>query len=156
MLYLRHILAKMRGYTAIAQTSGFKKRLNKISISGDNDNKWRTYTLSLWPVILVQALLFSTAFALGYLCTHKTGMIRPRMEELVQLGSVAQMFEYNRTYSSPPSNETNGAWIDLFPKRSGFIEHPVLVPNLSVVAVFHQLHCIVCRFTGVGVCAKTY
>ena len=145
MFDLRHVIAKVEGYTLIAQSSRSKRPLNDMSPSGDNDTKWRTYR-SLWPIILIQALLLSSAFSLGYFRPQEMRTVQTQMDELVSIGSVERIFEYDRMYSSSPSNETNRAWIDLFPSNSGFIEHPVLAPNLSVVAVFHQLHCIVCRF----------
>ncbi|PSN75083.1 hypothetical protein BS50DRAFT_480838, partial [Corynespora cassiicola Philippines] len=51
-------------------------------------------------------------------------------------------FKYNDTFSLPPDNYTNTAWDDIFPPGAGFITHPQFSPNISGLAVFHQLHCI--------------
>ncbi|KAF2750982.1 hypothetical protein M011DRAFT_396168, partial [Sporormia fimetaria CBS 119925] len=51
-------------------------------------------------------------------------------------------FKYNRTYTLPPTNETNAAWNDIFPNGAGFVQHPTLAPNTSGIAIFHQLHCL--------------
>ncbi len=70
---------------------------------------------------------------------------------------------YNLTYTKEPSPETDAAWDSMFPSKhfavnlqpyvvltSGaegvdFVKHPTVSPNLSGLAVFHELHCVVCN-----------
>ena len=94
---------------------------------------------------LYQLLALLTAFSLGYLIAQQRHITTPNLSStsLQTSAPTRQLFAYNRTFSSPPSNITNQAWIDLFPAHHGFLVHPTLAPNLSVVAVFHQLHCVV-------------
>ncbi|KAG8531256.1 uncharacterized protein KY384_004614 [Bacidia gigantensis] len=61
---------------------------------------------------------------------------------LPSAGNLHYPLIYNITYSSPPSPETNKAWDDLFPPMVGFVQHPTIAPNLSGLAVFHELHCL--------------
>ena len=60
------------------------------------------------------------------------------------VNTISEIFRYNRTFSSGPSNITNQAWTQLFPNEGGFFKHPVIAPKRSTFAVFHQLHCLVC------------
>jgi len=57
-------------------------------------------------------------------------------------GNQLETWIYNRTFSSAPTNETELAWREIFPKGRGFIHHPTLAPNISGIAVFHELHCL--------------
>ncbi|KAF2466311.1 uncharacterized protein BDR25DRAFT_237348, partial [Lindgomyces ingoldianus] len=57
-------------------------------------------------------------------------------------GSIKTNFHYNRAFSYPPDAKTDAAWGSIFPRGFGFIQHPVLAPNQSGIAVFHQLHCL--------------
>ena len=93
--------------------------------------------------IFYQLTAMLIAFSLGFLVAVKLGSIAAKNHGPVVPSSSKQLFIYNRTFANPPSATTNQAWTDLFPTRGGFLVHPMLAPNLSVVAVFHQLHCIV-------------
>jgi len=53
------------------------------------------------------------------------------------------LFKYERLFGEKPSNDSNSAWDELFPKRGGFFSHPKIAPQRSAYAVFHQLHCLV-------------
>ena len=59
------------------------------------------------------------------------------------MGTTSQVFRYNRTYGSAPSNLTNAAWAALLPEQGGFFKHPSIAPERSAFSVFHQLHCLV-------------
>ena len=67
---------------------------------------------------------------------------------------------YNLTYTKEPSPESDAAWDSMFPSKPwtlshaashsyfkaegvGFVKHPELSPNLSGLAIFHELHCVV-------------
>lgn len=83
-------------------------------------------------------------------------------------GTVTQIWTYNRTFSNPPSKDTDAAWKSIFPREfkarlmvqnirqskerkltartkggRGFFSHPSLHVNISGIAVFHELHCLV-------------
>ncbi|ORY05913.1 hypothetical protein BCR34DRAFT_490529, partial [Clohesyomyces aquaticus] len=60
----------------------------------------------------------------------------------VPAGSIKKTFYYNRMFSYPPDAKTDAAWDSVYPRGLGFIHHPVLAPNQSGLAVFHQLHCL--------------
>lgn len=57
-------------------------------------------------------------------------------------GTVTQVWTYNRTFSNPPSKDTDAAWKSIFPRGRGFFSHPSLHVNISGIAVFHELHCL--------------
>ncbi|KAL4935902.1 hypothetical protein BDV06DRAFT_233879 [Aspergillus oleicola] len=42
----------------------------------------------------------------------------------------------------PPEGGPEPVWDELIPDGLGYTVHPDLSPNMSVVAVFHQLHCL--------------
>lgn len=77
---------------------------------------------------------------------------------------------YNKTYTLEPTPKINEAWDNMFPSRSfsspegsaeymahreilegkGFIQHPEISPNISGIAVFHELHCVVSRLLPIA------
>ncbi|MCJ1474998.1 hypothetical protein MMC13_003658 [Lambiella insularis] len=48
---------------------------------------------------------------------------------------------YNQTFTQP-GPAADSAWESMFPRGLGFVKHPTIAPNHSVLAVFHQLHCM--------------
>ena len=61
----------------------------------------------------------------------------------MQVNTRSEVFRYNRTFGEASSNSSNAAWSELFPKQGGFFKHPIIAPQRSAFAVFHQLHCLV-------------
>ncbi|KAI1294308.1 hypothetical protein F5Y03DRAFT_373352 [Xylaria venustula] len=57
-------------------------------------------------------------------------------------GDVDAVFRYQKKFTMHPDNETNALWDSVFPRGRGFIQHPVISPDVHCLAVFHQLHCI--------------
>ncbi|MDI1485618.1 MAG: hypothetical protein OHK93_003807 [Ramalina farinacea] len=57
-------------------------------------------------------------------------------------GNVRYPMVYNLTYTREPTDETNAAWDAMFPTGVGFVKHPEISPELSGIAVFHELHCV--------------
>ncbi|KAL4860740.1 hypothetical protein BDV12DRAFT_208890 [Aspergillus spectabilis] len=49
---------------------------------------------------------------------------------------------YPEFESAPPEAGSEPVWDALIPDGLGYIIHPDLSPNISVIAVFHQLHCL--------------
>ena len=54
-------------------------------------------------------------------------------------------WEHNLTFTQKPTPESEAAWNSIVPVGRGFIHHPELAPFISNIAVFHQLHCLVCK-----------
>ena len=54
------------------------------------------------------------------------------------------VFEYDPSFQDQQSPSIDEKWRGLFPKREGFFTHPTIAPQRSALAVFHQLHCLVC------------
>ncbi len=59
-------------------------------------------------------------------------------------GEIHQVWQHNLTFSQSPTLESESAWASTVPVGRGFIHHPELAPFISGIAVFHQLHCLVC------------
>ena len=83
----------------------------------------------------------------GLDCELLRRLVRPNRIEGDLTGLLVKMephvFQYNRSFSYPPSNITNRAWRDIFPQEGGFFIHPTIAPTRSTFSVFHQLHCLV-------------
>ena len=62
---------------------------------------------------------------------------------MTKVPSRKDIFYHNRTFGAAPSNVSDAAWNSIFPEQGGFFKHPVLAPQRSAWAVFHQLHCLV-------------
>ena len=61
------------------------------------------------------------------------------------IGDISRPLIYNQTFTLAPSPDTDKAWDDIFPTGKGFVKHPSIAPQLSGLAVFHQIHCVVCE-----------
>ena len=137
---------KMKGYTAVTQDPDHQKgTINQrdplMDLSYDFRRAKKYFT---GRGILYQLIVLLVVFSLGYLVGRHIDATGFKSRDSIILRPSRELFTYNRTFTNPPSDVTNQAWADLFPARGGFLVHPTLAPNLSVVAVFHQLHCIVC------------
>ncbi|GAD93056.1 hypothetical protein AOR_1_1484164 [Paecilomyces variotii No. 5] len=44
--------------------------------------------------------------------------------------------------AAPPPSGPESVWNDIIPNGLGYIKHPELAPEFSVIGVFHQLHCL--------------
>ncbi|OTA99910.1 hypothetical protein M426DRAFT_66888, partial [Hypoxylon sp. CI-4A] len=60
------------------------------------------------------------------------------------LGDVPSIFQYHKEYAMRPSEESQQSWESLFPRKCGhgFVRHPTISPDMTGVAVYHQLHCL--------------
>ena len=65
------------------------------------------------------------------------------LSDVCTVSTEMEVFRYNRTFGSAPSDLTDRAWDALFPEQGGFFKHPTIAPQRSAFAVFHQLHCLV-------------
>ena len=57
-------------------------------------------------------------------------------------GDLSYPMIYNITYTQN-SPSSNSLWDAMFPRGVGFVKHPSISPDLSGLAVFHELHCVV-------------
>jgi len=55
--------------------------------------------------------------------------------------------QFDKTFPQRPNEESDAAWASLFPEKLGFVQHPVLAPNVAGIAAFHELHCLVSTST---------
>lgn len=101
-------------------------------------------TMKMWSTIHVLLMILATTalsggagFAIGVVSLRSTGR-----ELMAPAGEVRFPMVYNRTFSQPPSPESDAAWASMFPEGVGFVKHPKISPELSGVAVFHELHCV--------------
>ncbi|KAF7867203.1 hypothetical protein EAF04_005286 [Stromatinia cepivora] len=92
--------------------------------------------------ILVISLTVLIAVLVGFFLGRISLRVQNARDLLEPAGDHDETWVYNRTFSGPPSNETELAWRSIFPKGRGFIHHPSLAPNISGIAVFHELHCL--------------
>ncbi|KAL8729370.1 MAG: hypothetical protein Q9166_004763 [cf. Caloplaca sp. 2 TL-2023] len=104
----------------------------------DGGSRIRThYKLQSLLIIAVVFLMTTvTSFYLGRLSVSKVP------NPIIKLSSRNEVFRYNRTFGTAPSNASDAAWKSIFPEQGGFFKHPVIAPERSAWAVFHQLHCL--------------
>ncbi|KAI0867358.1 hypothetical protein GGS24DRAFT_515816 [Hypoxylon argillaceum] len=57
-------------------------------------------------------------------------------------GKTITVFEYQKAFALPPSNESSLSWDSLFPSGQGFVANPEFSPLPGCLAVYHQLHCL--------------
>ena len=58
--------------------------------------------------------------------------------------TVAKSFIYNRTFAEAPSALSDAAWESIFPPHGGFFHDASIASEGARLAVYHQLHCLVC------------
>ncbi|KAH8761128.1 hypothetical protein F5883DRAFT_129171 [Diaporthe sp. PMI_573] len=91
--------------------------------------------------LFLWAFMISVSGSVGYLLgSSRTA----RASEIgaLPLALETHTFQYNRSFSYPPSEHTNRAWREIFPAEGGFFVHPTIAPTRSTFSVFHQLHCL--------------
>ena len=94
--------------------------------------------------LLVLILVALSSFFAG------RGSITSDSRLTIPLGTRSEVFRYSRMFGSAPSDDSDTAWASLFPEQGGYFKHPVIAPERSAFAVFHQLHCLVCQSWNVG------
>ncbi|KAJ8058507.1 hypothetical protein OCU04_012693 [Sclerotinia nivalis] len=92
--------------------------------------------------ILMISLTVFIAVLVGFFLGRISLKVQNARDLLEPAGDHVETWVYNRTFSDPPSHETESAWRSIFPKGRGFIHHQSLAPNVSGIAVFHELHCL--------------
>ena len=92
-------------------------------------------------VLLIALTTFLLGISLGaYVPSH---LSRPSIKSLLAPpGDQKVEWSYNKTFGKPPATEVDEAWSSIFPVGRGFVQHPEFAPNISGLAVFHELHCL--------------
>lgn len=98
-------------------------------------------------MMVVSFLLAGTAgFFIGLSLPQKrlASWSLPDTVPQVFIGLSTETFQYNESFATPPPQEggQEPVWDSLIPNGLGYVKHPTLAPNLSVISVFHQLHCL--------------
>jgi Mycotoxin biosynthesis protein UstYa len=143
-----------------------------------NDEKGSLVTVAQAKSSVRNAILIVTCFAagaLGFLVTQEASRLlnaspglqckclsspieqsvsQDRELILSTVETIGHTFQYNRSFSYPPSNHTNRAWRNIFPVEGGFFIHPTIAPTRSTFSVFHQLHCLVSQALFAGHCTR--
>ncbi|CAI6312387.1 unnamed protein product [Periconia digitata] len=94
---------------------------------------------SRWAIL---ALSFILAVTAGYWIGRQQIPAQARNGLLVPPGSTHQKWHHNLTFTQKPDDEAEAAWGSIIPVGRGFITHPQLAPDVSNIAVFHQIHCL--------------
>ena len=112
--------------------------------------------------ILKYLLIIAASATVGYfsgqpIAGHGTNDLLP------PAGETTMTLKYNRTYGEAPSAFVDAAWQSMFPGNPlqniyvqsiqflrdvflagrGFVRHHSISPDISGLAVFHELHCLV-------------
>lgn len=58
-------------------------------------------------------------------------------------GSLRYKMHFNGSFPRAASPTTDALWDSLFPSKFGFVQHPIISPDVSGIAMFHELHCLV-------------
>ncbi|CAD6567421.1 MAG: hypothetical protein ASARMPREDX12_005823 [Alectoria sarmentosa] len=98
-------------------------------------------------MILVLLLLAGTAGFFIALSLPRNRLASSSLPDTVPQVPTAfskETFRYNESFAAPPpqAGGPEPVWDSLIPNGLGYVKHPSLAPNLSVVSVFHQLHCL--------------
>ncbi|KAF4627064.1 hypothetical protein G7Y89_g11093 [Cudoniella acicularis] len=96
--------------------------------------------------IILCSLVITALCGASFFVGTSYGKYEPSIQNvddvMSQPGSIPRPFLYNGLFSSPPSNSTDGAWLELFPPKKGFLNHLTVDKQRGSFAVFHQLHCL--------------
>jgi hypothetical protein len=131
-------VGKPQAYSPVATDEKIEGAFTNTSYSNQR-SRWLLYSLA---VVLSWLVVGSIGFLLGN-SKSRTVAYGIGIDETINVSSLSWTFEHNETFSQAPSALTNRAWEAIFPDGHGFMKHPELAPQLSVLAVYHQLHCLV-------------
>ncbi|KAI0521561.1 hypothetical protein F5B22DRAFT_634470 [Xylaria bambusicola] len=103
--------------------------------------------MKVWLVAAVTLFLCSLSFGAGWALrgTHtKRSAFSDIVPSLPLTGlSRQQVMTLHEMQAAPPANGSHEpAWDKLIPNGLGYVQHPVLAPEVSIIGVFHQLHCL--------------
>ncbi|KAL8733396.1 MAG: hypothetical protein Q9181_003604 [Wetmoreana brouardii] len=92
---------------------------------------------NLQTLLVIAAILLTTTITSFYAGRLSMSNVP---DPIIKLSSRNEIFRYNRTFGAAPSNASDAAWESIFPEQGGFFKHPIIAPQRSALAVFHQLH----------------
>ncbi|TGJ84799.1 hypothetical protein E0Z10_g3945 [Xylaria hypoxylon] len=111
--------------------------------STDDHPRW---SMNIWLVAAVLSLLCVLSFGAGWIGAQKRrpSALSDIIPSLPVTGlSRQQVMTLHEMQAAPPADGSHeSAWDKLIPDGLGYVKHPTLAPELSVIAVFHQLHCL--------------
>ncbi|KAF2237618.1 hypothetical protein EV356DRAFT_574025 [Viridothelium virens] len=98
--------------------------------------------LRVVAVVLIASLSF-IAGVLSHSINKKAQSLSETVSQ-VEIGLTHKSFLYNESFAQvPPTPEAiEPLWDSLIPNGLGYVRNPDLTSQLSVISVFHQLHCL--------------
>ncbi|KAI1185988.1 hypothetical protein F5B17DRAFT_10371 [Nemania serpens] len=107
-----------------------------------------TRLLNIWPIVAAASLLCALSFGAGWILGAAHTQQPPALPNVIPTLPITtlsrqQVMTLPDMQAAPPANGSHEpAWDKLIPNGLGYVKHPTLAPELSVIAVFHQLHCL--------------
>ncbi|KAI2618480.1 hypothetical protein GGR54DRAFT_157549 [Hypoxylon sp. NC1633] len=113
--------------------------------SGTNEQPTRS--MNIWSTIAVISLLCVLSFGAGWIIGGADTQPPPLTDIIPSLpvtgASRQQVLTLHEMQAAPPANGSHEpAWDKLIPNGLGYVKHPTIAPEVSVIGVFHQLHCL--------------
>ncbi|KAJ9218319.1 hypothetical protein DTO166G4_185 [Paecilomyces variotii] len=97
---------------------------------------------ALWVCGLVMGVIIARHFLPSTNCSSTSDL--PGTIPKIPLSDWTKQHVHHDTAfeAAPPPSEPDTVWNAIIPNGLGYIKHPELAPELSVVGVIHQLHCL--------------
>ncbi|XXG94397.1 hypothetical protein Hte_000652 [Hypoxylon texense] len=122
-------------------------RYSKLEGGIDEKPTARRSMKEIWLVTAFTSLLCVLSFGAGRML-GAADTRPPALSDIIPSVPVTgvsrqQVLTQPEMQVAPPANGSHEpAWDKLIPNGLGYVKHPTLAPEISVVAVFHQLHCL--------------
>ncbi|KAM0795546.1 hypothetical protein BDR22DRAFT_894084 [Usnea florida] len=135
-------------YFPLSQDNPFddENHLRKKPPHGPGKHPLRShwFQLVLTTVLLLLAGAAGFFIALSLPQSRLASFSLPDTVPRVYTGWSKETFRFNESFAAPPpqGGGQEVVWDSLIPNGLGYVKHPSLAPNLSVISVFHQLHCL--------------
>ncbi|KAI1455387.1 hypothetical protein F4805DRAFT_459767 [Annulohypoxylon moriforme] len=102
---------------------------------------------NIWLVPIVTSLLCLLSFGAGWIlgaAGAQPSALPDIIPSIPAIGlSRQQVLTQPEMQAAPPANGSHEPdWDKLIPDGLGYVKHPSLAPEFSVIGVFHQLHCL--------------
>ncbi|KAI0799437.1 hypothetical protein GGR55DRAFT_683913 [Xylaria sp. FL0064] len=126
-------------------------RYSKLESSSDETS---ICSHNIWLLTAVTSLLCVLSFGAGWMlgvAGAQPSALPDSIPTLPVTGlSRQEVMTLPEMQAAPPANGGHEpAWDKLIPNGLGYVRHPTLAPEFSVIGVFHQLHCL--EFNRAGV-----
>ncbi|KAF4628597.1 hypothetical protein G7Y89_g9558 [Cudoniella acicularis] len=106
----------------------------KLLYSNEYSQKKNKPTCSWFAYVSTLAIGALACFSAGLAVGYYTNEGASRKSKALDFMSL--------TDPKPHGPESDAAWDAMFPRGVGFVKHPSVSPELSGLAVFHELHCV--------------